>query len=104
VTVTEAGVPVLRASQSFRMYEIECGDNPGELQTGIAIANPSTTSTATVTLEMTDLNGAAAGRMSTLTIPPGGHVRLLRRNLPVSNPSDGRSTASFDFHHLFKRR
>jgi len=81
VTVTEAGVPVLRASQSFRMYEIECGDHPGELQTGIAIANPSTTSTATVTLEMTDLNGAAAGRTSTLTIPPGGHVSTFTTQL-----------------------
>ncbi|HYR83036.1 MAG TPA: hypothetical protein VE422_03045 [Terriglobia bacterium] len=82
VTVTEAGVPVLRASQSFRMYEIECGDHPGELQTGIAIANPSTTNAATVTLDMSDLNGVSTGKTSTLTIPPSGHFSAFMTQLP----------------------
>src|SRR5213593_57239 len=32
-----------------------------------------------------------------LQFHPAATFRLLRRNLPVSNPSDGRSTASFGF-------
>jgi hypothetical protein len=82
VTVSEAGVPVLRAAQSFRMYEIECGSYPGQLQTGIAIANPSTTSAATVTLELSELSGASAGKTSTLTIPPSGHISGFMTQFP----------------------
>src|SRR5206468_2142692 len=31
VTVSEAGVPVLRPGLAFRMFEIECGTYPGQL-------------------------------------------------------------------------
>jgi hypothetical protein len=82
VTVSEAGVPVLRPAQAFRMFEIECGSYPGQLNTGIAIANPSATDSATVTLELTDLNGAATGMSSSLTLPPSGQTAAFIKQLP----------------------
>jgi hypothetical protein len=74
VTVSEAGVPVLHPGQSFRMFEIDAGSYAGQLQTGIAIANPSSTDTASVTLELTDMAGNSTGMTSALTMPPLGHT------------------------------
>jgi hypothetical protein len=55
------------------MYEEECGDYPGQLRTGVAIANPSS-SAITVRLELTDHVGAGTGMSSTVTIPASGHI------------------------------
>ena len=73
VTVSQAGVPAVAASTAFRMYEIECGDYPGQIQTGVAITNPSAV-TATVNLDLTDLSGQETGMSATLTISPGGQT------------------------------
>jgi len=85
VTVSEAGVPVLSPSTAFRMYEFECGDFQGQIQTGIAIANPSTAN-ATVNVELTDLSGRATGMSATVTIPPGGQVAKFMKELIPSLP------------------
>jgi len=82
VTVSEAGAPVLRPGQSFRMFEIESGSYPGQLQTGLAIENPSSTDTATVTLELTNLAGDSTGMTSTLTVPPLGHTAAFMKQFP----------------------
>jgi hypothetical protein len=64
------------------MFDIEAGSYPGQLQTGLAIANSSSTDEATVTLELTDLAGNSTGMTSTLTIPPLGHTAAFMKQLP----------------------
>jgi hypothetical protein len=61
VTITEAGAPVT-TGKAFRLYAESAGTagQPGNIQTGIAVANASFLS-AQVTLEITDLNGSSVG-------------------------------------------
>jgi hypothetical protein len=73
VTVSEAGVPAVTPSAAFRMYEYDCGDYRGQIQTGVAVVNPGA-STATVTVDLTELWGASAGMTASFTVPPNGHV------------------------------
>jgi hypothetical protein len=73
VTVSEAGVPSVTPSTAFRMYEYDCGDYRGQIQTGIAITNPGGAAT-TVTVELTELWGASAGMTTTLNVPGNGQV------------------------------
>jgi hypothetical protein len=80
VTVSQAGVPSVAASTAFRMYEIECGDYPGQIQTGVAITNPSNV-TANVTLDLTDLSGTETGMSTQLTIAPGGQTSHFMQEL-----------------------
>jgi len=75
VTVTEAGVPVT-SGNAFRLYVESAGSSgqSGNIQTGIAVANTSSSS-ASVTLDITDLNGASVGiPPSTLTLPASGQT------------------------------
>ena len=81
VTVTEAGVPLLRPGGAFRMYEVDAGSYPGQLQTGVAIANPGTSS-AIVTLEVTDSAGNSTGMTSTVTIAPHDHISMFMKQFP----------------------
>jgi len=82
VTVSEAGVPAVTPSTAFRMYEYDCGDYLGQIQTGIAITNPGTTA-ATVTVDLTELWGASTGMTATIVVPPNGQVaRFLRQLIP----------------------
>jgi hypothetical protein len=74
IVVSEAAVPALRPAQSFRLFDEECSSSTGRLQTGVAIANPSSTNTATVTLDLSDVNGNSTEQTSTLIIPPLGHA------------------------------
>ena len=69
VTVTEAGVPVATGS-AFRLYVESFGTNgqAGNIQTGIAVANASTSSSASVTFEITDLNGAPVSGVPPATL------------------------------------
>jgi hypothetical protein len=64
VRVTEAVVPLIPAGNAFRVY-VEASD---AVQSGIALAN-TTTGSATVRFELTDLNGAAVAA-TTLTLAP----------------------------------
>src|SRR5262249_28261120 len=60
-TLSEAGVPVLSPGQAFRMFEIEAGSYPGQLQTGLALTNPSSTDPAMVTLDLSNSAGDSTG-------------------------------------------
>ena len=74
-TVSEAGVPASSASAAFRLY-VEASGTPGQphsVRSGIALTNTSGTPT-TVSLELTDLDGTAAGLPEPLTIPASGHI------------------------------
>jgi hypothetical protein len=75
VTVTEAGVPVT-SGNAFRLYVESAGTTgqPGSIQTGIAVANTSSSSTS-VTFEIMDLNGAPVGISPlTLALPGTGQT------------------------------
>lgn len=69
VTVTEAGVPALRNGTAFRAYV----ESAGAIQTGLAIANPSSAAIAVV-LELTRLDGSATGLSATVNIPANGQT------------------------------
>ena len=75
ITVSEAGVPALPEASAFRVY-VEASGTPGavdSIRSGLAITDTSGT-TNTVTMELTDLDGATLGSAATLTIPPSGQV------------------------------
>ena len=76
ITVAEAGVPVTSGT-AFRLYVEALGTagQSGNIQTGIAVANTSS-SPASVTFELTDLNGAAVpgGSAVTLPLPASGQL------------------------------
>ena len=79
--VSEAAVPALRPAQSFRLFDVDC-NSLGRHQTGVAIANPSATDTATVTLDLRDVNGNSTGKTSTLMIPPLGQAVGFMKQFP----------------------
>jgi len=73
ITVSEAGVPGIQGL-AFRMYAEETAlGGIGAIQTGIAIANAGA-SAATVTLELTNLDGAAVGAAATVTVAGNGQT------------------------------
>ncbi len=74
-TVSEAGVPALPAGSAFRVPVDAFGtpEHPNSIRTGLAIANTATTST-TVTLEVTGIDGLTATTPTTLSLPPSGQV------------------------------
>ena len=81
-TVSEAGVPSVIPSTAFRMYEYDCGDYKGQIQTGVAITNPGATA-VNVNIELTELWGAPAGFNVTIPVPANGQVaRFLRELIP----------------------
>jgi hypothetical protein len=75
--VAEAGVPALATAKAFRVYVEGAGNfstgDSGSMHTGLAIAN-STSSPATVQLELRTLGGAPAGFAGTLTVPANGQI------------------------------
>ena len=76
ITVSEAGVPALPEASAFRVY-VEASGTPGaigSIRSGLAITNTEAGSTNTVTLELTDLDGATVGAAESLTIPPSGQI------------------------------
>jgi hypothetical protein len=83
VTVTEAGVPASPALSVLRVYAEIQGSFPdfGSIQSGFAIANPSS-STVGVTAELDHLDGTAAGFTSSFVIPPGSQTALFLDQLP----------------------
>jgi hypothetical protein len=80
IVVSEAGVPTLRPAQSVRLFDAECSSV--HLQTGVAIANPSSTDSATVTLDLRDVNGNSTEQTTTLTIPPLGQAVAFTKQFP----------------------
>jgi len=77
VVITEAAVAASAPSSAFRLY-VEKGNT---IRTGFAIANPGT-AVAQVTYELTDLNGAPAGRALTTPIGPNSQVSMFIDELP----------------------
>ncbi|HEV8132830.1 MAG TPA: hypothetical protein VGQ81_16405, partial [Acidobacteriota bacterium] len=71
VTVTEAGVPLLRSGSAFRMYAQ--ASDAGSIRTGVAIANLSSSS-ATVDFELTTLSGIPLGVTGSVVIPGDGQM------------------------------
>jgi hypothetical protein len=83
--VAEAGVTAAGAGSAFRIYAEASGDfhaaAPGAIQTGLAISNASAT-TAIVTVELTDLNGAASGPTGSFAVPGNGQVSTFINQIP----------------------
>ena len=79
VTVTEAGVSVATGN-AFRLYVESFGTNgqAGNIQTGIAVANASTSSSASVTFEITDLNGAPVSGVPPATLNLAGSAQTAK--------------------------
>ena len=74
-TVSEAGVPALPAASAFRIY-VEASGTPGQvgsIRSGLAISDTSG-SANTVTLELTDLDGAVVGGTVMLELAPSGQA------------------------------
>ncbi len=96
ITVSEAGVPAVRAGAAFRLYTEASGffntSSIGSMQTGVAIMNASPAS-ATVTFELSTLAGVSTGLTGTVTVPGNGQVAMFVgqirgfENLP--NPLQG---------------
>ena len=70
-TLSESGVPALPKGSAFRVY-VEASQ-VGSINTGLAITNTASTSN-TVTLEVTGLDGSLAVAPATLELPPSGQV------------------------------
>ena len=77
ITVAESGVPAFPTGSAFRMYAEASGTfgDVGSIQTGVAIANPGSTTT-TVTFDLTQLDGTTIGLTGTATVPGQGQVAL----------------------------
>src|SRR5262245_20091181 len=85
ITVSEAGVPAIRAGAAFRLYAEASGffstQQVGSAQTGVAIVNAGATA-ATVNFELTRLNGTSTGLTGLLTVPANGQVAKFLTQIP----------------------
>jgi len=94
VTVTEAGVPSLKPGTAFRLYAeaSRAAEQPGSIQTGIALANPSGSS-ITVTFELTTITGVTTGLTSSIVLPGNGQAAMFLGQIPgfagMPNPFQG---------------
>ena len=89
ITVSEAGVPVI-SGNAFRTY-VEASGTTGQsssIQTGVAIANISSVS-ASVTFDVTDLNGAPISGIApvSISLPGSGQAAKFIGDLFPSLPS-----------------
>jgi hypothetical protein len=77
VTVAEAGVPDVPAAAAFRLYAEASGASfqPGSIQTGVAVSNPSS-SPAAVTFELNNIDGSSTGLAGTVTVPGNGQTSM----------------------------
>ena len=74
-TVSEAGVAALPVGTAFRLY-VEALGTPGQVdsvRSGLAITDTSSSSN-TITLELTSLDGTTVGEIEVLSLPPSGHI------------------------------
>jgi hypothetical protein len=85
-TVATGGVAASKAATSSRLFVESSGrfaqSEPGSLQTGLAIANPSGATSADVTLELTALDGRPTGLRGSFTIAPGGQTAKFLYEIP----------------------
>ena len=89
VTVTQASVQAQAPAAAFRMY-VENSGTAGQassIQSGVAITNTSTT-TATVNLELMEMTGASTGLTAIVSVPGQGHVsKFLSEIFPAVSAS-----------------
>jgi len=85
ITVTEAGVPAVRATSAFRLYAESAGDfsrfQAGSVQTGIAVTNLAASPT-TVNFELTQLDGTSLGLTGGASVPANGQTSLFLNQVP----------------------
>jgi hypothetical protein len=82
-TVSSAGVPGTRPASATRLFvETSSSAGGGLLQTGVAIANASTTSPVRVSFEMTMLDGSPTGFRGDIDIPAGGQIARFLAEIP----------------------
>jgi hypothetical protein len=79
VTVSEAGIAAVPASAATRLFVEAAGNlkggEAGSLMSGVAISNPSSSSTV-VSLELRTMGGVLARPVSTILIPARGQVAM----------------------------
>ena len=81
VTVSTSSLPMLQPGSAFRLYVDESNDTARQVQTGIAISNASST-TSSVFLELTDINGGTTRFTSAIPIPPLGQLAKFLKEIP----------------------
>ena len=85
ITVTQTGIPAAPVDSLFRILVEASGDfrnaEPGSIQTGFALANPST-DPAIVNVELFTLNGISTGLHALLRVEPYGQIALFLDQLP----------------------
>ena len=73
ITVTQAGVPASSTGQAFRLHVEATDATAGTIQTGIAIANPSS-SDITVMFALLTPGGGSTGMTGSVTVPGNGQI------------------------------
>jgi hypothetical protein len=85
ITITGAGVPPVNASTAFRVYAEASGDfngaQPGSVQSGVAIANPSTLG-ITVNFDLFTLDGVPTNLTGSVSLVPNGHSAIFLNQIP----------------------
>jgi hypothetical protein len=90
ITVSEAGVPVTSGS-AFRVY-VESSGAPGQtgnIESGIAVANTSSSASASVTFDVTDLTGSSISGIPPvgITLPGAGQTAKFLSDIFPSLPN-----------------
>jgi hypothetical protein len=80
-TVSTVSLPIVQPGATFRLFVEESSDTAGKIRTGVAITNLSST-TSTVSLELTDLKGGSTGLSTTVQIPPQGQLAKFLKEIP----------------------
>jgi hypothetical protein len=88
ITVSESGTAALPASQAVRLFVESAGvfGAIGSIQTGVSVSNPSNRR-VTVQMNLMKPDGTPTGLTSSVTIPGGGQVLKLAKDLFPSLPS-----------------
>ncbi len=83
VTVTEAGVHSSPSGSAFRVYVETSGSfgAAGSIQSGLAISNDSSAA-ATITLELSNLDGTSTVMTGTLSLPANGQAAMFLNQIP----------------------
>jgi hypothetical protein len=82
-TITEAGVPAIPSGVAFRLYVESAGSfgTPNSIQSGIAIANLSSSPVSAI-CELNTLDGSSATLTAPIAIPASGQVALFLAQVP----------------------
>jgi hypothetical protein len=81
-TLSEASVPII--PDTHTQFEIPFDGSAG-LALGVAFANPSSSTSANITVSFNNPNGQAVGNSQSFSIQPSGHASEVL-NLPINGP------------------